>query len=184
MWRWWSLSDGSAWGSWSRWHSPEPCPPPASSCGRQGANAPAASQPAEQKQDTTLLTSYLPYSAKKNQKVSTGFALVDLSLKKSPSHSKNGFLRIIHVSSSRWNEMRKVQVWLFCSALRDDKPRWRPLYRYRCPTDTLCTQGCRKPSPLLQSFHSLSRAEPILLSDYKKFAHATGRCKCPKTHDA
>lgn len=48
-WRWWFLWDGSAWGSWSRWHSPEPCPPPSSFCGRQGANGPVALQPARQK---------------------------------------------------------------------------------------------------------------------------------------
>lgn len=49
MWRWWSLSDDSAWGSWSRWQSPRPCPPPSSSCGHRGSDAPAASQPAHQK---------------------------------------------------------------------------------------------------------------------------------------
>lgn len=46
--RWWFLADGSAWGSWSRWRSPGPCPPPFSSCGHQGVDAPAASRPAQQ----------------------------------------------------------------------------------------------------------------------------------------
>lgn len=53
--RWWSLSDDSAWGSWSHWQSPGPCPPPSSSGGRRGADAPAASRPGHQRQHTLVM---------------------------------------------------------------------------------------------------------------------------------
>lgn len=56
MCRWWSLSDGSAWVSWSRWQSPGPCPPPSSSCDHRGADEPAASRPGRQKQQTLFFS--------------------------------------------------------------------------------------------------------------------------------
>lgn len=93
-------------------------------------------------------------------------------------HSKNGFLRIIPISSSRWNKKRKVQVWVFAqccvminlvggsyiahlliifpqtlkiapTVIRFSHTQSSSsMQPYRCPTDGLCTQGCRKPSPL------------------------------------
>lgn len=56
MWKWWSLSGGSAWGSWSRSHSPEPCQPPVSFGGRREANAPAASRPRQHRHTHTFIS--------------------------------------------------------------------------------------------------------------------------------
>lgn len=47
--RWWSLSDDSAWASWSRWQNPVPSPLPSSSCDHLGEGEPAAWQPAQKK---------------------------------------------------------------------------------------------------------------------------------------